>query len=157
MKKWLSFFFVFLIIIIIWASIDSYQHAFEYRDTQSRKAVQVAMQTEPQLEITDISFYNGNKSYTIIYGMIGHLNRIVYVPTNGKDDVLIIDPTKGISADQAVNKLLEDRNPSVIKSVNLGIEQNVPIWEIVYLDKENRYSYYYVTFKDGQFIKRYTL
>jgi uncharacterized protein YpmB len=156
MKKWMAFFFVFLI-IIIWVGIDSYQHAHDYRDMQSKKAVQVAMQTEPQLKITDVSFYNGNKSYTIIYGMIDQQKRMVCVPTDRKDDVIMIDPTKGISADQAIDKLLQDRNPSVIKSVNIGIEQNVPIWEIVYLDKENRYSYYYVTFKDGQFIKRYTL
>jgi uncharacterized protein YpmB len=156
MKKWITLFIV-LLIIVIWTSIDTYRSANQYRTQQGEEAIQIAKEQEPDLVVNDISFYNGNQSYTILYGRVDGENQIHCVPTNGKDEIIVVDPTIGISADEAVKKLKEERNPLAIKSVNLGIEQEVPIWEIIYLDQKNRYSYYYVTFKDGEFIKRYTL
>ncbi|WP_456278577.1 PepSY domain-containing protein [Bacillus sp. AK128] len=156
MKKWIALLIV-IFIIVIWTSIDTYRTANLYRTEQGDQAINVAKEQEPDLEITDITFYNGNQSYTIIYGRIGEKTQIFCVPTDEKGEVIIIDPKNGISAEEAVNLLTEERNPSSIQSVNLGIEQNVPIWEIIYLDQNNRYTYYYVTFEDGEFIKRYTL
>ncbi len=156
MKKWLLLLFVF-ILITVFVAINTYQNAFDYQREQSNKATLVALKEEPNLEISDVTFYNGNSSYTIIYGKINNKEQIVCVPTNDKEQVIVVNPEKGITADEAINLLQKEQNPLEIKSVNLGIEQNIPIWEIVYLNQKNRYSYYYVTFKDGEFIKRYTL
>jgi uncharacterized protein YpmB len=158
MKKWLVLGFV-LVILIIWLGIDTYQHAFEYRAVQAEKAIQVAQKEEPDLEVLNASYYNGNDSYTILYGVVGNQKeeQIICIPDNSKKDIIKVNPSNGITADEAVNIVKQERNPAVIKSVNFGIEQDVPIWEVVYLDEKGRYSYYYLTFKDGQFIKRYTL
>ncbi|MBM7661285.1 uncharacterized protein YpmB [Bacillus mesophilus] len=156
MKKWIALIIV-LLIIVGWTSIDTYRSANQYRTQQGEEAIQIAKEKEPDLEVNNISFYNGNQSYAILYGEVDGESQIHCVPTNGKGEIIVVDPTKGISADEAVQLLTEERNPLSIKSVNLGIEQDVPIWEIIYLDQKNRYSYYYVTFKDGEFIKRYTL
>ncbi|MFZ3588691.1 PepSY domain-containing protein [Bacillus sp. DJP31] len=156
MKKWI-FLLIVIVLLTILVGINTYKNAFDYQREQTKKATLVAMKTEPDLEISEVAFYNGTSSYTIIYGEINHNKRIVCVPTNELEKVIVVNPDKGISKEEALKQLQQEQNPLEIKSVNLGIEQNIPIWEIVYLDQNNRYSYYYVTFKDGQFIKRYTL
>ena len=41
--------------------------------------------------------------------------------------------------------------------VKLGFENDVPLWEVTYIDDDNRYSYYYLEFKDGKFLRRYSI
>jgi uncharacterized protein YpmB len=155
--KWLIISLV-LFTLTIWLCIDTYQHAFKYRDIQKEKAIQLAKKDEPSLEVMNVYYYNGNDSYTIIYGMVDqNKEKVICVPDDNKLDIISVYPSNGITAEEAIQIVQMERNPMSIKSVNLGIEQNVPIWEVIYLDEQNRYSYYYVTFKDGQFIKRYTL
>jgi uncharacterized protein YpmB len=158
MKKWIIFGFVGAI-LIIWLGIDTYQHANKFRDAQTEKAIELAQKEEPSLEVSNVTYYNGNDSYTILYGVVGNQKeeQIISIPTNSKKGIIKVDPSNGITADEAVSIVKRERNPTLIKSVNFGIEQDVPIWEVVYIDEKDRYSYYYVTFKDGQFIKRYTL
>lgn len=156
MKKWI-FLALITLGVVIWFGVHTYQNAFEYRNTQSLKAIEKAKEEVPDFEVNDVTYFNGNESYTIIYGKVDEKDHIVCVPNNSKLDIIEVNPVKGITAQEAVGILKEKRNPKDIKAVNLGVEQNVPIWEIIYLDEQNRYSYYYVTFKDGQFIKRYTL
>ena len=38
-----------------------------------------------------------------------------------------------------------------ILKVKLGVENNIPLWEVTYIDDDNRYSYYNLAFQDGQF------
>jgi uncharacterized protein YpmB len=155
-KKWLIFGSVF-IILLVWLSMDTYKYAFDYKDHQKEKAIELATKKLPAFEVLDVSFYNGNESYTILYGIEENKEQIVCVPIESKLEIITIDPSNGITAEDAIQIVQRERNPVAIKSVNLGIEQNVPIWEIIYVDENNRYSYYYVRFQDGEFIKRYTL
>ncbi|MBM6619827.1 peptidase M4 [Bacillus suaedaesalsae] len=156
MKKWI-FLGIILFGVFIWFGVHTYQNAFEYRYKQSSKAIEQAKEEVPNIEILDVTYFNGNESYTIVHGKIDGEEHIVCVPNNKKLDIIEVNPEKGITAQEAIGIVKDERNPLEIKAVNLGIEQNIPIWEIIYLDEQNRYSYYYVTFKDGQFIKRYTL
>ncbi|WP_246942122.1 hypothetical protein [Bacillus pinisoli] len=156
MRKWIVFLIV-IIIISVWTTIDTYRSAHTYRNQITEKATATVKKQEPGLSVNEVSFYNGTKAYTIIYGTVDEQEQIFCVPSEQEDEIIVVNPKKGITANEAINILKNDRNPVEIKSINLGIEQNVPIWEIIYVDQKNRYSYYYVTFKDGEFIKRYTL
>jgi len=157
MKKWILFVFI-IVISVIWIGFDTYKYANEYHQQRSEQARMRAKEIESSLAVTEITFYNGNQPYTIIYGEdADQKEMIICVPASADHEVLVLDPSKGITAEQAVSILKEDRQPVSIKSVNLGVEQNIPIWEIIYINQQNRYTYYYLTFKDGEFIKRYTL
>ncbi|KAA0550227.1 peptidase M4 [Bacillus sp. BGMRC 2118] len=156
MKKWI-FLCIIMIGVMIWFGVHTYQNAFDYRNKQDSKAIEQANEEVPNLEIIDVTYFNGNESYTIVHGKKDGEEQIVCVPFNEKLDIIVVNPKKGITAQEAVGIVKEERNPTEIKAVNLGVEQNIPIWEVIYLDEQNRYSYFYVTFKDGQFIKRYTL
>ncbi|MFP3393521.1 peptidase M4, partial [Brevibacillus sp. SIMBA_076] len=47
--------------------------------------------------------------------------------------------------------------PKEILKAKLGFENNIPLWEVTYIDDDNRYSYYYLEFKDGNFLRRYSI
>ena len=66
------------------------------------------------------------------------------------------EQNEGISQEKAVAKLTAERDPKEIVSVRLGMEKGLPLWEITYIDQENRYSFYYLSFEDGTFIRRYS-
>lgn len=49
----------------------------------------------------------------------------------------------------------EKLNPQKIISVKLGMEKNVPLWEVTYLDESERFNYDYYDFKTGEWLKYY--
>jgi uncharacterized protein YpmB len=157
MKKWLLIFVIF-VIVILWQSIHTYNTALDYKSQAYEIAISVAKEHESLVEIKEVTTYNGNASYTIVYGVTSDQNeRIICVPNSDDKEIISIDPKEGISKEKAIDILKANRNPLEIKDATIGIEQDVPIWEITYLDHQGRYSYYYITFKDGKFIKRYSL
>ncbi|MFD1738516.1 PepSY domain-containing protein [Bacillus salitolerans] len=157
MKKWIVV-LLCILIIVIWQSIFTYKSAQDYLTNQHKKAISAAKGVESIMEVTDISTYHGTSSYSIIYSILSDdSERIICVPNKDNLEIITIDPEEGISKEEAIEIVRNNRNPLSILSVTIGVEQNVPIWEITYLDQQERYSYYYVTFKDGTFIKRYSL
>ncbi len=60
--------------------------------------------------------------------------------------------------EQVGNESKESKSkPKEIMKVKLGFENDVPLWEVTYIDDDNRYSYYYLEFKDGKFLRRYSI
>ena len=41
--------------------------------------------------------------------------------------------------------------PKQIVKVKLGAENDIPLWEITYIDQEDRYTYYYLEFQNGEY------
>jgi uncharacterized protein YpmB len=157
MKKYVLM-FIIVVLLLIWQSIYTYQRAVEYQNQQHNSAIRIAKEIDEIVEVKRVTTYNGKQSYSVVYGIReDNTERIICVPNQKDNQIITIDPAEGITEEEAVEIVIADRNPAEIKSVTIGIEQNVPIWEVIYLDEQNRYSYYYITFKDGQFIKRYTL
>jgi uncharacterized protein YpmB len=71
-------------------------------------------------------------------------------------NVIVKKIKSGVSKQEAIAKLKAERNPKEIISAKLGMEKGVPLWELTYIDDDNRYSFYYLSFKDGTFLKRYS-
>lgn len=76
------------------------------------------------------------------------------------------EKSEGISEKEALQRTIEQvgddskehkSKPKEILKIKLGFENNIPLWEVTYIDDENRYSYYYLAFKDGQFLRRYSI
>ena len=61
---------------------------------------------------------------------------------------------KGISKEQAVSKLLQEKNPKEIVSVKLAMLKTRQCWEIYYLSDNNLINYYYVDFETGEWLRK---
>lgn len=57
----------------------------------------------------------------------------------------------GITESEALTILKSERDPQEIRSVKLGLEDNIPIWEIIYIDSDNRLTYHKLYFENGKY------
>lgn len=156
MKKWIVVGIV-IILVMIWQTVDTYQVAIEPKQSGEEHAIIKAKEKVGLNQISNVSTYYGNKVYSVVKGM-DDLKRqlIVWVPSKG-EKMIVKEASEGISEQRAIQILQKRQNPKKIIKVVLGMEKKTPIWEITYIDQHNRYSFYYLDFESGKFIKRYSL
>ncbi|MBS4199480.1 DUF5590 domain-containing protein [Bacillus sp. FJAT-49732] len=154
MKKWILIIFP-LIILIISASL------YVYIDARAPllKAEQYAEQrakTEAHLVSNDEFFvYHGTKTYYVIKGKNEKgTETIVWIPEESKKDIIIKKASDGISEKDAISKLIQEENPKKILGARLGMEKNLPIWELSYLDQNSKLNYYYIHFDSGKWWRK---
>lgn len=155
MKKWgiivLLFFFV-----VIWQAVSVYRAAMAPKETLIAKAEQRAVEEANLSHVQAANTYYGEKAYVVVEGTDEKgTKKIVWVPAKGGH--IVVKRTKsGITKQEAIEKLNADRQPKQIISAKLGMEKGVPLWELTYIEQDNRYSFYYLSFEDGAFLKRYS-
>lgn len=155
MKKWVIVLFIFLC-LAVWQVISVYQDALKPKLSMEAKALERAKEKIALTQIDRTYTYYGNESYIVFVGRTKQGKRcVVWVPEK-KGKVVIKRVGSGITEAEAIAKLKADRHPKKIISAKLGMEKGVPLWELTYIDQYNRYSFYYLSFTDGTFLKRYS-
>ncbi|MFJ5757779.1 DUF5590 domain-containing protein [Neobacillus sp. NPDC093182] len=153
MKK-IILFLVLLIVICVGIFVKVYANAQEPLNTAQEKAVSLANEKVEFSEVEDFHIYHGTETVSVLEGKNKKgENIIVWIPEKSKK--VIWDKRKnGISKEDAVQRLLEEKSPKKIISVKLGMENNIPLWEIYYRSENNLINYYYVDFKTGEWLKK---
>ncbi|QPA32955.1 cell wall elongation regulator TseB-like domain-containing protein [Thermaerobacillus caldiproteolyticus] len=155
MKKWGILFFI-LLCGVIWQAISVYHAALETKQSLQSKALERAKREVAFTDIDRVYTYYGEQAYVVFVGTGRNGKKyIVWVPEK-KGHVVVKRADRGITEKEAVSKLKEERNPKRLISVKPGMEKGVPLWELTYIDEYNRYSFYYLSFEDGTFLKRYS-
>ncbi|MFJ8527079.1 DUF5590 domain-containing protein [Bacillus sp. NPDC094106] len=166
MKKW-----IFAIIIVIVASglygVHVYNATMEKKIPKESKAVEIAKEKAKLTKVESVDYYNGKSSYTVVQGVDEKGEQIIAWVPEKKGDVLVKKKSEGISEKQAVQKMTEQlkeeskepkpKPPKEILKVKLGAENDVPVWEITYIDQEGRYTYYYLEFQNGVYAAHYSV
>jgi len=153
MKKWIVFLVLF-VIVIIGILIKVYFSSVEPVKAAEKKAVTLANKKVQISEVQDFHIYNGLETVNVIEGKNNKGEKIiVWIPDKSKK-VFVQKAKNGISKDEAVQKLLQEKNPKKIISVRLGMEKNIPLWEIYYRSENNLINYYYVHFETGEWLKK---
>ena len=152
-KKWIWIFIVF-IVVGIGIFVKVYLTAREPLKTAEKKAVMIAEKKAGLAKVTDFHLYHGLETVDVIEGKnIKGENIIIWIPEKTKL-VIVKNAKSGLSKADAINKLLQEKNPKKIVSVRLGMEKNIPFWEIYYLSDNNLINYYYVHFQTGEWLKK---
>lgn len=154
MKKWIWISSI-LIIVIIGFVINIYINALEPAKEARVKAEEIALAETEIKTITDFSIYNGSSSYYVVKGTDKSGEKLVaWISEKEKDrKIIVIKEKDGITRDEAVQTLHENKNPEKIMTVKLGVENNIPLWEIYYRSKDDLINYYYIDFKTGEWLK----
>lgn len=153
MKKWIWIFIV-IILISIGFAIKVYVTATEPIKEAESATIAAARKATNIETITDFSLYNGGKSYYCLSGIDKDGEEIiVWIPEDSEDKIIVKKVKDGISKEEAIQKLLETKEPEEIVTVKLGVENNIPLWEIYYRSKENLINYYYIDFETGEWLK----
>lgn len=145
---------VLFIVVSVGVFIKVYASAQEPLSVAEEKAVSLAKEKVELSEVEDFHIYHGTETVSVLEGKNKKgENIIVWIPEKSKK--VIWDKRKnGISKEDAVQRLLEEKSPKKIISVKLGMENSIPLWEIYYRSENNLINYYYVDFKTGEWLKK---
>ncbi|MFJ7725581.1 DUF5590 domain-containing protein [Neobacillus sp. NPDC097160] len=153
MKKWIVFLVLF-VVAIIGMLIKVYFSSVEPVKAAEQKAVTLANKEVQMKEVQDFHIYNGLETINVIEGKNKKGEKIiVWIPDKSKK-VIVKKAKNGLSKEEAIQKLLQEKKPKKIISVRLGMEKNIPLWEIYYRSENNLINYYYVHFETGEWLKK---
>ncbi|MBY0145443.1 DUF5590 domain-containing protein [Neobacillus niacini] len=153
MKK-IILFLVLFIVIGVGVFIKVYANAQEPLKAAEEKAVTLAKEKVEFDVLEDFHIYHGIETVNVLEGKNKKgENIIVWIPEKNKK-VIWEKRKNGISREDAVQRLMDEKNPKKIISVKLGMENNIPLWEIYYRSENNLINYYYVHFKTGEWLKK---
>ncbi|MED2934417.1 DUF5590 domain-containing protein [Bacillus wiedmannii] len=143
-----------------------YNKAMEKKIHKEAKSVEIAKEKAKLTKVKSVDYYNGNSSYTVVQGVDEKGEQIIVWVPNKKGNVLVKKKSEGIPEKEALQKLAEQATgkgdepkpkPKEIIKVKLGAQNDIPLWEITYIDQEDRYTYYYLEFQHGAYAGHYSI
>ncbi|MDM5208203.1 cell wall elongation regulator TseB-like domain-containing protein [Cytobacillus kochii] len=139
-----------IMVFIIGFSAKVYIKAMEPIN-QAEKVAKEKAENEANLQtVKRVTLYNGNETYYIIDGITKEDEEVyVWVSADSEDEVIIKNKKDGISKEEAIEKVMNKKNPTDIISVNLGMEKSIPLWEISYKTGEGLLNYYVIDYETG--------
>ncbi|WML47718.1 DUF5590 domain-containing protein [Neobacillus sp. PS3-34] len=153
MKKWIGILITVLLIIVgIMGKI--YSNAVEPVNAAEKKAIAIAEKKIDFSSVDDFHLYNGLETIYVLEGKDQKgKNIIVWIPEKSHK-IFVRKAKSGLTKEEAIKSLKEKKNPEKIVAVRLGMEKNIPFWEIYYLSSDHLINYYCVDFKTGEMVKR---
>ncbi|MEH7546176.1 MULTISPECIES: cell wall elongation regulator TseB-like domain-containing protein [Bacillaceae] len=153
MKKWILIPIIVVLVIAV-VLVKVYFSSVQPVKAAEKRAVSLAKDKVQLSEVDDFHIYNGIETVNVIEGKNKKGSKvIVWIPEKSKK-VYIKKAKDGITKEEAIRKLLQEKQPKKIISVRLGMEKNIPLWEIYYRSENNLINYYYVHFETGEWLKK---
>lgn len=123
---------------------------------QAKKEAEQRINADKKLkQIEDFYLYNGTKTYYVMIGEEKNGEKVVFWIPEKKDEKIIEKKlADGISKQEAVDKLVNEKQPKEILGVRLGMEKRLPVWELSYLDNQSHLNYYYIHFDTGKWWRK---
>ena len=155
MKKWLIIASILVLCFIGFVG-GAYIKALQPKKEAGNVAFEKAKEEGGLETMEEFYLYNGQDSYSVIIGEGEKgTKKIVWLPEDKKKEIVVENYKDGKSKKEILNIVKEKLNPQKIISVKLGMEKNVPLWEVTYLDESERFNYDYYDFKTGEWLKYY--
>ncbi|MFY4776012.1 DUF5590 domain-containing protein [Metabacillus sp. RGM 3146] len=132
-----------------------YQTAMGEKSHGQAEAISVAKEKGGMSTVKFAETFNGLTQYQVVSGVNSKNEPIlVWVHSDKKEKLIIRKQTEGISKDKAIAVSEKQSKPRKLISAQLGVAENIPCWEIKYIDQYDRYTYEYVDFVKGNIIKQ---
>lgn len=155
MKKWI-FISLFVLLIAVGIIVNVYINANEPVKEAEQKAIQIVEKETDLTDFRDFQLYSGEETYYVLTGK-NEQDEDVHVWISEKSQEITTRKAKnGITKEEALNRLYEEKNPYEIIEVRLGMARarlqktDRPAWEIYYRNNGNTINYYYVDFDSGE-------
>ncbi|GIN60773.1 peptidase M4 [Robertmurraya siralis] len=154
MKKWIWLSSIGLI-VLLGLTINILLNALKPLHSAEAKAEEIALAETNIEQVTDFTLYNGTNSYYIVKGTNQSGEKLIaWIPEEEKERKIIVrNEEDGISKEAAIDKLYQSKEPDEVVSVKLGMENQIPLWEIYYRSNDKLINYYYIDFKTGEWLK----
>jgi len=153
LKKWIFIGIGTVFVIIVFFSTVYFQ-AVKPVSKAEEKAVAAVNKKMKISELQDVQLYNGTETYYVVRAKNQKNQDTISWVSEKTGQVVIKKVNEGISQEQAVDKLLQEKDPKEIISVKLGMIKKRQCWEIYYISRNNLINYYYVDFESGEWLRK---
>jgi uncharacterized protein YpmB len=146
MKKWIMILSIFLLVIVGYFVYVYFQTVKPLNSAHS-KAVEEAKKEANVVSAEQFYQYNGTMTYYVVVGKQKDGTKVaVWMPQSKNKDVTVMKWADGISKAEAINTLMGKKTPKKILGVRLGMKDDIPVWEVSFLDQSKKLNYFYVDF-----------
>lgn len=157
MKKWLLV-FALIVIVLLWQSVAFYQRTITPITNAEAKAVSAVKDAFDLKQIEDVSYFNAEEAYQVIRAVNHEGDRIIlWVPESDELEIVSKKAEDGWEKDQVESFVKAELDVKKLKDVRLGLKNNIPVWEITFIDSDDRYNFYYLTFNGDTWLEHYRL
>lgn len=153
MKKGL-FIFGLAIVIVAGLFISVYLNAVNPLKKAEAAAIQIAKKEVAMVSVDEVSVYNGSETSYAVVGRNDKNEEVVAFIPEKEGNILIIKAHDGITKQQAITIVQQEKQPKKIVAARLGMENGIPLWEVYYESKDSALNYYYIDFKTGEWLKK---
>ncbi|MCU9613683.1 DUF5590 domain-containing protein [Caldibacillus lycopersici] len=166
MKQKIIIIVLFLVVIIAIGLVLVYHFSTDDLKQDKDLAVERAKEFTNITTVETIEWFHYIDNYYVIKGKNNKKESIiVWVPDNPKNKEIVVKKAKDGLAEEEVVSLLSngldnfsnDKRPTEIIDIKLGMVDNAPAYEITYRDQKNRYSIIYIDFYKGDWYRVYNL
>ncbi|MBF0708968.1 DUF5590 domain-containing protein [Alkalihalobacillus hwajinpoensis] len=146
-----------ILAVLIWQGISFYSSVTDQPDRLEEKAIERA-ESESVIEKVDeaVQYHGTNSAYVVLKGSDADGDQVyVFVPR--KDGALVTKKIEdGVTLEAIKKKLSEEFSPQEVINIKPGIEINqeekqVLVWEATFIDTNNRYTFAYYYFSNGEY------
>lgn len=153
MKKWIWAVIIALFAFIIWQGWTLYDGIMtSHAETKNQAATKAKKQYDLN-KVLKVSEYHGSHAYHVVKAIKKNKKVFIWIP-DGKGKSFVKAADKGWSKHKVKKYVKKKLQPKQIIDIHLGVEDEIPLWEVIYKDENNRYTFYYLRFKDGVWYKK---
>lgn len=156
LKKWLLFIVIFAFSLTIIISLLIYFQAKSPFSDATDAAESYALENNLLAQVDETYVYNNTSTfYTVIGTTAKGEEKAYFLPDNQSDEkIMEVSLDEGISEQQAVDIAMKDVKDAKLLHAKLGVEKIGPVWEITYVNADDKLNYVYLLFDNGEWWKR---
>lgn len=152
MKKFFIGLTVLLIMLII-GSIVLYRRSVAPYNNSKEEAFEYAIAHSDIITPEEFYWYNDTETFFTVVGKTEEDTELVVLINQDNGDVTSIPIEETISKQSAIQKTREARQPDKILEARIGMDNNIPIWEVSYRNENGRLGYYILSLEDGEWLR----
>ena len=155
-KKWLLFIVTFAVSLTIIISLLIYFQAKSPFSEATSQAESYVVENNLLAVVDKTYVYNNTSTFHTVIGKTAKGEEKAYfLPAKQSDEkIMEVSLDEGISEQQAVDIAMKDVNGGKLLHAKLGVEKIGPVWEITYVNADDKLNYVYLLFDNGEWWKR---
>ncbi|HBI04902.1 MAG TPA: hypothetical protein DDY49_12840 [Paenibacillaceae bacterium] len=154
MKKWILISLGIVLLIGVTVFLSFIFHLNGVVDDIQAQGESLARST-PIKQVDEVDVYYGKEQCIVVQGKDAKGNPLMAWFINGKSEV--DDAKKLVTRKSVVDTLKKSNSKIKILHVTPGKEGAKKFWEVVFLDKNEKYNYYYIDMYTGKLISTFLL
>lgn len=156
MKKWIIFISVFVLSLALCIGLFVIWKAGQPFNNEKEKAEQLAITENLLKEVNGSVVYSGSSTFITVSGVDQDGEaKAVFIPAGKKKQAIEeVKLNEGISKKQAIDIVQKEFDVKDVLHAKLGLEGKRPVWEVAFLNDNDKLNYVYLVFENGKWWKR---